>query len=61
MSLSAEQPYIEAAAEVIGERSQAVFEHRRKRVLDITDIEGVHEMRVATRRLRAALEVFGPA
>jgi CHAD domain-containing protein len=60
MSLSAEQPYTQAAAEVIGERAEAVFAHRRKRVLDIADIEGVHEMRVATRRLRAALEVFGP-
>ena len=60
MSLSAEQPFAAAAAEIIGERSEAVFAHRRKRVLDIADIEGVHEMRVATRRLRAALEVFGP-
>ena len=61
MSLSVDQPYASAAAEIIGERSKAVFEHKRKRVLDMTDIEGVHEMRVATRRLRAALEVFGPA
>ncbi|HXR14304.1 MAG TPA: CHAD domain-containing protein [Solirubrobacteraceae bacterium] len=60
MSLSADQPYGEAAAAIIGERSDAVFAHARRRVLDITDIEGVHEMRVATRRLRAALEVFGP-
>ena len=29
-------------------------------VLDIGDIERVHDMRVATRRLRAALEVFEP-
>ena len=29
-------------------------------VLDIEDIERVHDMRVATRRLRAALEVFEP-
>ena len=28
-------------------------------VLDLGEIEAVHEMRVATRRLRAALEVFG--
>jgi CHAD domain-containing protein len=61
MSLSAEQPYAAAAAEIIGERSKGIFVHKRKRVLDISDIEGVHEMRVATRRLRAALEVFGPA
>ena len=61
MSLSAEQLYAAAAAEIIGERSKAVFVHKHKRVLDTADIEGVHEMRVATRRLRAALEVFGPA
>jgi CHAD domain-containing protein len=29
-------------------------------VLDTDDIERVHDMRVATRRLRAALEVFEP-
>ena len=29
-------------------------------VLDVSDIERVHDMRVATRRLRAALEVFRP-
>jgi CHAD domain-containing protein len=29
-------------------------------VLDTADIERVHDMRVATRRLRAALEVFEP-
>ena len=37
-----------------------MFAHRRKAVLDLGDIEGVHAMRVASRRLRAALEVFGP-
>ena len=29
-------------------------------VLDMADIERLHDMRVATRRLRAALEIFGP-
>jgi len=60
MKLSAEQPYADAAATVIRERARAVFAHRRKTVLDLGDIEGVHAMRVASRRLRAALEVFGP-
>ena len=32
----------------------------RSGVLDVGDIERVHDMRVATRRLRAALEIFGP-
>jgi CHAD domain-containing protein len=60
MKLSAEQPYADAAATVIRGRTRAVFAHRRKAVLDLGDIEGVHAMRVATRRLRAALEVFAP-
>jgi CHAD domain-containing protein len=60
MTLSGEQPFGEAASAIIAMRSGAVFAHRRKAVLDIGEIEGVHQMRVATRRLRAALEVFGP-
>jgi len=59
MTRSAEQAYGEAAAEVVTERAEAMFGKRRG-VLDTADIEGVHGMRVATRRLRAALEVFGP-
>lgn len=46
-----------AAAAAVEVRSAEVFEHARG-VLDIGDIERVHDMRVATRRLRAALEVF---
>ncbi len=41
-------------------RAAEVFEHSEG-VLDIEDIEALHDMRVATRRLRAALEVFAPA
>src|SRR5262249_46295196 len=44
---------------VIEVRVDEVFEHSEG-VLDMEDIEGVHDMRVATRRLRAALEVFAP-
>lgn len=40
-------------------RSEEVFAHSEG-VLDIDDIEALHDMRVATRRLRAALEVFAP-
>ena len=40
-------------------RADEVAEHAA-RVLDVSDIEGVHDMRVATRRLRAALEIFEP-
>jgi CHAD domain-containing protein len=61
VTLSGEQRYAEAAAQIIGARGRAVFAFTRKRVLDVGDIEGVHDMRVATRRLRAGLEVFGPA
>jgi len=50
----------EAAARVVAVRAQEVFEHSAG-VLDTSDIERVHAMRVATRRLRAALEVFGDA
>jgi len=55
-----QQPFVEAAAEIIGARAEAVFAFPRKQVLDIGDIEGVHDQRVASRRLRAALEVFAP-
>lgn len=48
------------AREAISVRSAEVFEHAAG-VLDTDDIERVHAMRVATRRLRAVLEVFAPA
>ncbi len=60
MTLSAEQPYGHAAATIISARAEAVFAQQPKEVLDLGEIEGVHAMRVATRRLRAALEIFGP-
>jgi CHAD domain-containing protein len=52
-------PYAIAAARVVEVRAGEVVEHARG-VLDMGDIERVHDMRVATRRLRAALEVFRP-
>jgi CHAD domain-containing protein len=51
--------YREAAASAVETRAAEVFEHR-ERALDTTDIEGVHDMRVATRRLRAVMEIFAP-
>lgn len=48
-----------AAARVVKVRAAEVFEHSAG-VLDLDDVEPVHDMRVATRRLRAALEVFEP-
>jgi CHAD domain-containing protein len=52
-------PFAMAAANVVKVRSAEVFEHAPG-VLDLDDIERLHDMRVATRRLRAALEVFRP-
>jgi CHAD domain-containing protein len=57
--LAADHTYAEAAAKVISVRSGELTDHARG-VLDTGDIERVHDMRVATRRLRAALEVFEP-
>jgi CHAD domain-containing protein len=52
-------PYALAAARVVGVRAEELVEHASG-VLDVAEIERVHDMRVATRRLRAALEVFRP-
>jgi CHAD domain-containing protein len=57
--LSAGMGYAQAAARTVAVRAEEVFEHREG-VLDMTDIERVHAMRVATRRLRAVLEVYAP-
>jgi CHAD domain-containing protein len=57
--LSAEDSYAEAAAKIVEVRAQELVEHAQG-VLDTGDIERVHDMRVATRRLRAALEIFEP-
>ncbi len=54
-----DEPFACAAARVVAVRAAEVFEHADG-VLDLDDIERVHDMRVATRRLRAALEVFEP-
>jgi len=52
-----EGSFVEAAARAVEVRAKEVFEHS-KGVLDLEDVEPVHDMRVATRRLRAALEIF---
>lgn len=54
-----DEPFARAAARVVEVRAHEVFEHSHQ-VLDLDDIERVHDMRVATRRLRAAMEVFEP-
>src|SRR3954447_24254590 len=50
----------EAASMAVEVRAEEVFDHAAG-VLDTTDIERVHAMRVATRRLRAVMEIFAPA
>ena len=52
--------FADAAALTVRVRAQEVFDHAEN-VLDVSDIERVHAMRVATRRLRAVLEIFEPA
>jgi CHAD domain-containing protein len=57
--LHAAMPFAEAAAATVAVRAQELFEHSEN-VLDMTDIERVHDMRVASRRLRAVLEIYAP-
>jgi CHAD domain-containing protein len=57
--LTAEDPYADAAAKIVSVRGTELAEQAQG-VLDTGDIERVHDMRVATRRLRAALEIFEP-
>ncbi len=51
--------YGDAAARTVEVRAQEIFDHEDG-VLDIDEIERVHAMRVATRRLRAVLEIYEP-
>ena len=57
--LHAQLSYREAAASTVAVRTQELFDHAED-VLDTSDIERVHDMRVATRRLRAVLEIYEP-
>lgn len=55
-----DEEFAAAAARVVRVRVSEVFEHADG-VLDVEEIDRLHDMRVATRRLRAALEVFEAA
>jgi CHAD domain-containing protein len=57
--LHAELSYREAASRTVAVRARELFDHADG-VLDTSDIERVHDMRVATRRLRAVLEIYEP-
>jgi CHAD domain-containing protein len=59
-SIRPDATFGEAAAGAVRIRTEEVFSFG-DRVLDVSDIEAVHDMRVATRRLRAAMEVYAPA
>ena len=52
--LRADEPFEVAGRRVVGARAEELFEHADG-VLDTEDIERVHAMRVASRRLRAVL------
>jgi CHAD domain-containing protein len=53
------EPFAVAAARIVRQRADELFSHADG-VLDTSDIERVHDMRVASRRLRAVLEIFAP-
>jgi len=57
--IHARMSYREAAAATVAVRADELFDHAAG-VLDTEDIERVHDMRVATRRLRAVLEIYEP-
>jgi CHAD domain-containing protein len=57
--LRCDDPFVEAAERVIAIRSEEVLEFSRL-VRESGDLESVHDARVATRRLRAAMEIFEP-
>ena len=57
--LAPDVPFAEAARRTVAVRADELFEHADG-VLDTGDIERVHDMRVASRRLRAVLEIFAP-
>jgi CHAD domain-containing protein len=59
IDVAPDEPFARAAARTVRVRADELFAHAAG-VLDTSDIERVHDMRVASRRLRAALEIFAP-
>jgi CHAD domain-containing protein len=57
--LSADEPYALAAGKIVDVRAAELLDYADG-VLNTGDIERLHDMRVASRRLRAALEIFSP-
>jgi CHAD domain-containing protein len=54
-----DDPFASVAARVVRVRADELLEHSDG-VLDTATIENLHAMRVASRRLRATMEVFAP-
>lgn len=54
-----DEAFGDAAARIVAVRAEEVFAHGEG-VLDVSEPERLHAMRVATRRLRAALEICEP-
>jgi CHAD domain-containing protein len=59
VEIEAGMTFAQAAAVTVATRSHELFASA-PHVLETSDIEHVHDMRVASRRLRAALEIFAP-
>jgi CHAD domain-containing protein len=59
LGLSCDDPFGSVAARVVSVRADELLEHSEG-VLDVSNVEKLHDMRVASRRLRAAMEVFEP-
>ena len=57
IDIRGDEPFRLAAARIVRTRTDELFSHEAG-VLDVGDIERVHDMRVASRRLRAVLEIF---
>ncbi|HEY7631061.1 MAG TPA: CHAD domain-containing protein [Thermoleophilaceae bacterium] len=57
--IEGEVSFAEAASRTVEVRTREIFSFSDG-VLDTSNPERVHDMRVATRRLRAALEIFAP-
>ncbi len=59
IDVTPDEPFRRAAAQTVRVRARELFDQAAG-VLDTRDIERVHDMRVASRRLRAVLEIFAP-
>ena len=59
IDIAPDEPYARAGARIVRLRADELFAEEAG-VLDTGDIETVHDMRLASRRLRAVLEIFAP-